>query len=100
MYPHRQQQPVNPDTITEELRMDSLTTNDPYVNVAHTYPNMQDHTESKKHYNNSNNNDLLFIFEPEIANASTPLKSNYVTNFANNKVSMSINIEKSHSVYL
>lgn len=82
MYPHRQQHPVNPDTITEELRMDSLTTNDPYVNVAHTYPNIQDHTESKKHYNNSNNNDLLFIFEPEIANASTPLKSNYVTNFA------------------
>lgn len=82
MYPHRQHHSVNSDPITEELRMDSLTTNDPYINVPHTYPNMQDHTESKKHYNNSNNNDLLFIFEPEIANASTPLKSNYVTNFA------------------
>ncbi|CUM55468.1 uncharacterized protein AC631_03131 [Debaryomyces fabryi] len=80
MYPYPQQNPINSNP--DGLRMDCLTTNDPYVNVSHTYLHMQDQAENKKPYNNTNNNDLLFIFEPEIANASTPLKSNYVTNFA------------------
>lgn len=80
MYPYPQQNPINPNP--DELRMNCLTTNDPYVNVSHTYLHMPDQAENKKLYNNTNNTDLLFIFEPEIANASTPLKSNYVTNFA------------------
>lgn len=59
------------------------STNDQQMNPSYVYSSMQkDPNENRKQYTNTNNNDLLFIFEPKIADSSTPLKTNYVTNFA------------------
>lgn len=81
MYAHLQRiQPIqNPNS---ELRIENLSTNDTPSGPS-VYANIQkDHNAARKPYNYSNNNDQLLMFNPEMANSSTPLKSNYATNFA------------------
>lgn len=83
MYAHLQ---GNQDALSKDRRVQTFPGNEQTTNPPYNNPSMlkeqNNYTYSKQQFNTQPNNDLLFIFEPEIANISTPLKSNYATNFA------------------